>query len=155
PKRRRRLDSSHDSSTATTPPDDFPPAVAFSTHDISRVPNHISTLDHVAKQIHSAAAEAWDRRFQYKNVFALLLHWQDDDLQVAPEVAALASTFRNVYHYATETWRIPTLKPDWDIKERLIRFLRANDAEGHLVIFYYAGHAMKNPQPGGAPLWSS
>lgn len=156
PAKRRRL-SSYD--TSSPPPTTVPkvllnPSPAPS-HDVSHVPNHISSLDHVAKQIHAAATEAWDRRFSYHNVFALLLYWDDDDLDVAPEVVALESTLRHVYHYTTETWKIPTIKPDWDIKERLIRFLRANDALGNLVLFYYAGHAIPNPQSGGAPLWSS
>ncbi|KAK1760077.1 hypothetical protein QBC47DRAFT_349 [Echria macrotheca] len=153
--KKRRLSYSDSSSAATTPLDDLPPTSPFSTHDISGVPYHISTLNQVAKQICTAATEAWNRGFHYKNVTALLLYWEEDDLEVAQEAAALSATFQVVYHYNTETWKIPSVKPDWDIKERLIRFLRANDAQDNLIIFYYAGHAMKNPQPGGAPLWSS
>lgn len=99
-----------------------------SSHDISGISNHITSLSHLAKQIQSAAGEAWDRRFEYKEVFSLLLYWEDDDLKVAPEVESLEVTLRDVYNYNTETWKIPSKRPDWDIKERLIRFLRANDA---------------------------
>ncbi|KAK0717446.1 hypothetical protein B0T26DRAFT_751504 [Lasiosphaeria miniovina] len=124
-------------------------------HDISAISNHITSLSHVAKQIQSVTPEAWDRRFEYEDVFSLLLYWEDDDLKVAPEVESLGATLRDIYHYKTETWKIPSKRPDWDIKERLIRFLRANDDQGNLVMFYYAGHAVPNPQIGGAPLWSS
>ncbi|KXX74164.1 Guanine nucleotide exchange factor subunit Rich [Madurella mycetomatis] len=158
PQKRRRLSNGAGSSTATSPPPvaESPTLTPqLPTHDISHVPDHISSIQQVAKQIEVAAREAWDRRFRYKDAFVMLLNWEDDDLDVAPEVANLEATFRDVYHYKTEIWKIPTKKPDWDIKERLIRFLKNNDADGNLVIFYYAGHAMPNPQSGGAPLWSS
>jgi hypothetical protein len=147
-------------STTTTPLAQSPCPLCsvsrpMSSHDISGISNHIPSLSHLAEQIQSATAEAWDRRCEYKQVFSLLLHWEDDDLKVAPEVESLGATLRDVYNYKTETWKIPSKRPDWDIKERLIRFLRANDAQGNLVVFYYAGHAVPNPQIGGAPLWCS
>ena len=90
-RKRRRLSSGGDSSTATTPAEPLvsPPP----THDISRVPDHIPSLSHVAKQIQAAAAEAWDRRFQYNNVFALFLYWEDDNLQVAPRLPTWSQHF--------------------------------------------------------------
>jgi len=160
PWKRRRAASDAGSSTITTPllsgtregTTHIPP---LPTHDISNVPNHLSSIGSTAQQILAAATEAWDRRFRYKAVFALLTYWEDDDLNVAPEVAALGTTLSQVYHYKVDIWKIPTKNPGWQITARLIQFLTDNDAKGNLVLFYYAGHAMPNPQSGGAPLWTS
>jgi hypothetical protein len=152
--KRRRTRAS--SSGATTPPPLFEtPALSQKTHDISLVPYHTSNITNVAKQIEAAASEAWNRRFTYKAAYALLLYWEDDDLNVAPEVASLEATFREIYRYSTEIWKIGSKKPGLELKERLIKFLKENDANGNLVVFYYGGHAKPNPQPGGAPLWTS
>jgi hypothetical protein len=155
--KRRREHSDVGSSTVTTPPllgEGISPA-SLPTHDLSNVSYHLPNIDITAKQILAAATEAWDRRFRYNNVFALLMYWEDDDLNVAPEVAALKATLSQVYHYKVETWKIPTKMPCWQLTKRLIEFLTLNDAKGNLVLFYYAGHAMANPQSGGAPLWTS
>jgi len=156
-RKRRRAHSDVGSSTVTTPlflGEDISP-VSLPTHDLSNVSYHLSNIDITAKRILAAATEAWDRRFRYNNVFALLMYWEDDDLNVAPEVAALKATLSQVYHYKVETWKIPTKMPCWQLTKRLIDFLTLNDAKGNLVLFYYAGHAMANPQSGGAPLWTS
>jgi hypothetical protein len=157
-RKRRRAASDAGSSSVTTPPhsgEGISLTSPLPTHDISNVPYHLSSIETTAKQIRVAATEAWDRRFRYKEVFALLTYWEDDDLNVAPEVAALEATLSQVYHYRVEIWKIPTKNPGWQIIARLIQFLTLHDAKGNLVLFYYAGHAMPNPQSGSPPLWTS
>ena len=112
------------------------------------------SMSMIAKQIQVAASEAWDCRFRYHDVFVLLLAWEEDEKSTSPEFAHLEETFRCVYHYKTEVWKIPTRSPERDIKERLLSFLNVNDAEDTLVIIYYTGHAMLNSHPQEAPLWS-
>jgi hypothetical protein len=126
------------------------------THDTSHVPHHLRSLDDFAQQLNSAVLEAWDYRLRYKTVYAILLMWGDDDLNVASEVSMLEETLRVDYRYETAIWKIPSEKPGWEIKTKLIYFLREKDAPESLIIFYYGGHAMPNPQqPGGPPLWTS
>jgi len=158
PRKRRRAASDAGSSTVTTPPhseEGISLTSPLPTHDISNVPYHLSSIETTAKQIRAAATEAWDRRFRYDEVFALLTYWEDDDLNVAPEVAALEATLSQVYHYRVEIWKIPKKNPGWQIIARLIQFLTLHDVTGNLVLFYYAGHAMPNPQSGSPPLWTS
>jgi hypothetical protein len=112
------------------------------------------SMSTIAKQIQVAASEAWDCRFRYHDVFVLLLAWEEDEKSTSPEFAHLEETFRCVYHYKTEVWKMPTRSPERDIKERLLSFLSVNDAEDTLVIIYYTGHAMPNPHSQEAPLWS-
>jgi hypothetical protein len=150
-KRRKKDDSSSEAMTPLTSPISKSP----STHDISHVPYHLSSIETVAKQMQAAVSEAWNRRFCYNAVFALLLYWEDDDLEVEPEITKLGATFREIYHYNTEIWKIGSDKPGLELKERLIHFLKQNDAKGNLIIFYYGGHAIPHPKRGGAPLWSS
>jgi len=152
--KRRRTGPS--SSAATTPAASLEAfGSSHATHDISFVPYHAPDIATVTKQIAAATREAWNRRFSYSAVYALMLYWEEDDLNVAPEVASLEATFREIYRYSTQIWKIGSKKPGLELKERLITFLKENDAEGNLVIFYYGGHAKPNSQPGGAPLWTS
>ncbi|KAK3370005.1 hypothetical protein B0H63DRAFT_485916 [Podospora didyma] len=155
---KHRLQSTTSQTTGLSSLTKIPPSASETRH--ASLKRHISNVDsdplhQVSKRIHTAASRDWDHRFQYRRVHALLLYWEDDDLNVAPEVASLASTFREIYHYYTKIWTIKSERPSLDLTSKLIQFLRDNDAEGNLVILYYGGHAVPNPQPGGAPLWRS
>lgn len=155
-RKRPRTGSSLSSAPTTPPSADDPMPSMSTTHDTSYVPYHVRQVDDFAKQVNAAVTEAWDYRFRYNAVHALLLMWEDDDLNVASEVSGLEDTLRNDYRYETSIWKIPSEKPGWKIKAKLIEFLQKNDTAGSLIIFYYGGHATANPQqPGGPPLWVS
>ena len=162
-KRRAALDSSQDDDDPqpsrkkcqlTTPLSIQTPN--SSTHDISNVPHHIANLHTLAERMQAATQEAWSRRFEpYNAVHVLLLYWEDDDLGVVDEVKGLESTFRDVYNYNTEIWRIGDTKPDRSLKIKLGKFCEDYDNQGNLLILYYAGHARANDAPGQPPYWVS
>ncbi|KAK3368493.1 hypothetical protein B0H63DRAFT_76776 [Podospora didyma] len=87
-------------SALTSPESEFT-AAPHPTHDTSHVPFHVRNADIFARQVSTAVAEAWDYRFRYKPVYALLLMWEEDDLDVASEVSSLEDTLRSDYRYDT------------------------------------------------------
>jgi Caspase domain len=96
----------------------------------------------------------WPRRHEsrYLKVEVLLLSWEDDDLGVVKEVTELQNLFEDLYHYEVQVYQIPNVKPDKELKRRMLQFLE-NDHEDTLLILYYGGHARKSPQSNEAPIW--
>jgi len=110
----------------------------------------------MAERMQAATQEAWSRRSEpYIAVRVLLLYWEDDDLGVIKEVEGLESTFRDIYNYDTEIWKIGGSKPDRSLKVKLGKFCEDYDSQGNLLILYYAGHAQANNSPGQPPYWIS
>ena len=82
----------------------------------------------------------------------LLISWKDDDLGVSKEVAELQHVFEDLYHYQVQTYQIPNVKPDKEMKRRMLEFLD-NDRDDTLLILYYAGHAKKSSLLNETPIW--
>lgn len=98
----------------------------------------------------------WPRRhdIRYSKVQVLMLRWEDDDLGVITELNALEHVFVDLYHYAVQTYSIPSEKPDKALKRRVLDFLE-DDGPETLLILYYAGHATSSLQTNEAPIWSA
>ena len=76
----------------------------------------------------------------YKNVFALLLRWQDDDLGTAKEIDNLELLLQDTYQYQTERYVIPSKDPRIHLEGKLNDFKNTHDDENNLQIVYYGGH---------------
>ncbi|KAH8884958.1 hypothetical protein GQ53DRAFT_879199 [Thozetella sp. PMI_491] len=127
------------------------------THDVGSANGYIEDVAQLAEKLLTAARKVWPtrNRSRYKDVRVLLLHWDEDDLGVKEEVRDLEATFRELYHYHTESWQIRSEKPDRELKKKILQFVEEYESEDTLLIVYYAGHARPNSMPGEAPDWVS
>jgi hypothetical protein len=123
------------------------------THDISHTECHISGMQQLGADLDAAVKAVWPKRhdIRYSQVHVLLVSWEDDDLGVATEIKGLRHVFRDRYHFQVQGYRIPSAKPDRALYRRVLEFLDL-DGEGTLLIFYYAGHAVRRP-PNESLLW--
>ena len=83
----------------------------------------------------------------------LLLSWEVDDLGVTSEIKRMRHVFEDRFNYTTQSYLIPSHKPDTALKRRILDFLEGFDNKNSLLILYYAGHASPGRNPGDAALW--
>jgi hypothetical protein len=80
---------------------------------------------------------------RYKNVYVLILKWDDEDpnLPVSYETERLESVFRDVYFFQTETWDIPDMDCHDKVNQKILDFKRqGGNSQNDLKIVYYGGH---------------
>lgn len=77
---------------------------------------------------------------QYVATRCLLTCWQDDDLGCKTEVDALAVVLLDNYGIPSESYGIPSQKPQTQLSQRLLSFDTKYDDNSELLIFYYGGH---------------
>ncbi|KAI1496699.1 hypothetical protein F5X99DRAFT_58051 [Biscogniauxia marginata] len=114
------------------------------THDISRVNYHVKHLPEFAKTLEDSATRAFPNRGssqRYKKVYAILLHWECDDLFVLPELEDLEACFREHYNFETETFSIPSENAHLELMLKIGATIKANESNDTLIIVYYGGHA--------------
>ena len=116
------------------------------THDISNASYHVKDLKAFAEVVTSAGEAAFPNRgvSRYKEVHALLLSWEDDNLGVVDEVIELRDVFRVMYGFETETWRIPSERSHNSLAAKILRFLDVHESKDNLLIVYYGGHGEMN-----------
>lgn len=108
----------------------------------------------ISKRMESAVQECRDQAVQrYSEVHALLLFWEDDDLLVSNDVAALEETFKVIYRYSTTVIKIKAPKANQELLRKVLDFLTARDSSDNLLIVYYVGDAQANTRAGEAPFW--
>jgi hypothetical protein len=85
----------------------------------------VPTIQRVAADINDEVQAVWPKRheFRYAKVHVLLLSWEDDDLGVDSEIKDLRSVFERSYRYEVEHHRIPSDKPDKNVKRKVLEFL--------------------------------
>lgn len=132
-------------------------SITAPTHDTSSAAFHIPDFSSLLSHLTDAVSAAWPDRFnaRYRKVKVLLMSWEKDDLGVEAEIRQLESVFSGLYHYDTETWKIPSKRPAVDLSRKIADLVDAYDREGNLLILYYGGHARPNEQPGGSPVWQA
>ena len=99
-------------------------------------------LEKVISDLNNATKAAFPKQtMHYGNVYVLLLRWEADDLGTATEIKDLEGVFRNMYHYRTESWQIPSEKSYTSLNQKVLDFQK-DKGEGDLLILYYAGHGI-------------
>lgn len=78
--------------------------------------------------------------YRYKRVFALLVSWLDDELDVNAELAPLFDVFKEIYHFKAAHYRIPSIDCEKLLEQRLSSLSNILDSPDTLFILYYAGH---------------
>lgn len=117
------------------------------THDTFLLPFHVKDLATFGQTLTDAAATAYPTTGtsgRYKAVHVLLLSWVDDDLGVLEEISELDGAFTSIYGYATEQWKIPSIRSHNSLAKQLTGFLERYESEENLLIVYYGGHGRMN-----------
>ena len=71
--------------------------------------DHLESFEEFFEHLNRAAKTVLPRTSRrYRDVVVLLLRWQDDDLGTETEVTDLECVFRDMYHYRTERYLIPS-----------------------------------------------
>lgn len=84
------------------------------------------------------------RKSRYKEIHALLLSWEDDNLGVVNEIDELYDVFRQIYHFEVERWSIPSKRSHNTLAAKLLGFLADYESKDNLLIVYYGGHGSMN-----------
>jgi len=86
--------------------------------------------------------ESWTSLADYDTVTALLLYWEEDDLNVKPEVVKLECLLKDDFGFSTTTALIPSENPKAELQYQLAAFVKQHSlSKKSLSIVYYAGHA--------------
>ena len=111
------------------------------THDISYVDYHVKDLETFGHCLTEAASAAFPKTSlsRYKEVHALLLSWQDDNLGVAKEISELQNVLRWNYRYQVDEWQIPSNRPQRLLRQRIGQLLDDYEDRETLLIVYYGG----------------
>ena len=127
------------------------------SHDTSSAGYHVTQASFLL-QLDLAVQASWAARHKnkYVDVKVLLMSWASDDLGVEPEIHGLMSVFRDLYHFDCEYWKIPDRDSGREATKKVIAHMEQVSDPDNLFIFYYAGHAWRNPHvPGGLPTWAA
>lgn len=127
---------------------------AFPTHDVSYVGAHVPNISTVSQLLQSLVDDDWKSRRHgtYSKVHVLLISWVDDDLGVLRELQDLETVLTSSFNYDVETWGIPRDKSQRRLQERVLQFVNNYEGNDSLLIFYYAGHAIRASK---GPIWTA
>lgn len=142
----------------TEPSEEFPDGfitLQQEAREINRTQYHFPNLPTFVGRLKDAYERRWPtRQTPYKQVFTLLIRWEDDDLGVEREIDDLVRMFRDTYRFDVQTWLIPSGRHRYSaLIQRVSAFLAENDADEALFILYYGGHAYQDAH--SQPTWVS
>ena len=123
----------------------------ISSHSLPPNPDDIDRMQRqtVLRKFGEELQEAANNAFpntntsRYKNVYVLMLKWEDEDpnLPVSYEIPQLEGVFKDVYHFRTEIWDIPNEDCHDKVNQKILDFKRlGGGSKKDLKIVYYAGH---------------
>ncbi|GAD95479.1 hypothetical protein ANI_1_2040184 [Paecilomyces variotii No. 5] len=114
--------------------------IARSSHSL----RHEKEFNDAVDKINSAIQNALISDKKYTNVGVLSLRWQNDDLNLGQIESELLDTFKNIFHYATESYVIPATTSHAAtraVNSRLLSFAANYDNTTSLIIVIYQGHS--------------
>ncbi|KAK0636860.1 hypothetical protein B0T17DRAFT_613530 [Bombardia bombarda] len=126
------------------------------SHDIDRSELRAARTQAFVDELEPVWRSQWKTRHstpRYKNVSALLLFWEDEQLLVKQEVTELENVFSKTYGFKTEIWTIPSSQQSSQLATKVESFVDQNSDSGNLVIIYYGGHAFREGD--SQPTWFS
>lgn len=117
---------------------------------------HIQKADQFVSDLQEAinAVTSTSNTGRYKEVHVMFLCWRQDKLGVKREIIDLSNVLSRMYRFETHHYEIHGEKPGRDTQSRIGQFLDEHDARDHLLILYYAGHAMPGRQGSEPPIWA-
>ena len=103
--------------------------------------DHLNNFNEFFEHLNRAAKSVLPRVCRrHTGAFVLLLRWEDDNLGTEIELKDLEEVFRDVYHYNTEQYLIPSNDSTIQLEYKLNDFRRTHDNGTNLLIIYYGGH---------------
>ncbi|KAK0704464.1 hypothetical protein B0H67DRAFT_497304 [Lasiosphaeris hirsuta] len=128
---------------------------ASATHDTSKASFHLPDLTSLLSHLNDAITAAWPKEAPtpYKRVKVLLISWDQSDLDIEAELTPLISILQGLYHYDTESWKIPSRRSAAELSRKVSDLVTEYNQEGSLLVFYYLGHSKPSDQAGGSPVW--
>jgi hypothetical protein len=112
----------------------------------------------ILQDFNDRTRDYWQTGSDYEKVTALLLYWEEDDLNVVGEVDKLRALFEKEFNFSTATVILPSISPRAELQYELGAFVKKHGlAPRSLIIVYYAGHAdppdTENPSSLGHSHW--
>lgn len=96
----------------------------------------------IINQFIDATSTDWSTQSDYDQVNALLVHWEEDDLNVITEVENIKKLFEDNFKFKTKDFPIPSNHSQAALQTAVSSFIEANGAINRsLIIVYYAGHS--------------
>ncbi|KAL8764555.1 MAG: hypothetical protein Q9209_007972 [Squamulea sp. 1 TL-2023] len=85
--------------------------------------------------------ENWKAINAYKSVSVLVIYWEDGDVPgFKKEALDIGHLFREGFHYAVDTFAIPTKDSHRKLDTRINALLDDHGHSDHLIIIHYGGH---------------
>lgn len=79
--------------------------------------------------------------YAYKEIHALILCWEEDDLGCEAEALRLKGVFDDRFHITSTRYvSIPSTQPYGFVESELCDFKRDHSCKENLLIVYYGGH---------------
>lgn len=94
-----------------------------------------------SKEFYHNSQTFFSERVEYTAVTALLLYWEENDINPEQEVDAVRELFEKDFGYTSMTFRIPSRRAQQELN-REVSALVANYSKklDSLILIYYAGH---------------
>lgn len=86
-------------------------------------------------------------------MIAVLIQWEDDDLNLQPDIDRLRTLFDTCYGFYTETWAIPSASSHLKTLEMATNFVDDYGSPDNLFVVYYGGHAVNDSSGKSEWLW--
>ena len=118
----------------------------------------MSNEEVIVRDFQKTTQDFWVTREEYNRVNAILLCWEDDDLNVRPEIERLQELFETDFKFSAWIYSIPSESPSAQLQYQLATLVKRSSLERKsLTIVYYAGHADKAEvaSPAGYSLWQA
>lgn len=100
--------------------------------------------DYVTQTIKRTSPNKKKNPSSYNQVHALLINWEDDDLDTNKEIDDLQQLFEQSYCFIVEKYSIPSCGSSNKLEMRIFQFRQSHDDPSNLLIVYYGGHGDKN-----------
>ena len=100
----------------------------------------------LVNELSASLKQSFSTTFEYDSVHAILMYWEDDDLQVEDEIQRLKHLFTDTWQFGVSTLRIPSERPQATLQTDLSRLVFGYGVSASsLIIIYYGGHGDANP----------
>jgi len=86
-------------------------------------------------------------------VIAVLVQWEENGVNVQPEINRLRTVLDTSYGFYTETWVIPSTSSHPKVMEMAMNLVADFGSAENLLIVYYNGHVSINSSGESTWLW--
>lgn len=95
----------------------------------------------IAEEFHRNTSTYFLDGLEYESVFALLIHWRDNDIAPDREITALRKLFEDDFNFEVTTFPIPSQGGQQRLALEISSIVYQWSSKlNSLIIIYYAGH---------------